>query len=63
MTRETYTLVEAAQRLGVSQAHIYGLAKNDELPFPVIRIGHRYLVPAEAFDRLIRTGEKEPAHQ
>jgi excisionase family DNA binding protein len=47
----TYTLTEAARRLGISRALAYEAANRGELP--VCRIGRRMLVPRAALLRLL----------
>jgi excisionase family DNA binding protein len=49
--RLTYTLTEAACRLGISRALAYEAAHRGELP--VCRIGRRLLVPRAALLRLL----------
>jgi excisionase family DNA binding protein len=49
--RLTYTLSEAAARLGISRALAYEAAHRGELP--VCRIGRRMLVPRAALARLL----------
>jgi excisionase family DNA binding protein len=49
--RLTYTLTEAAFRLGISRALAYEAAQRGELP--VCRIGRRVLVPRAALLRLL----------
>jgi hypothetical protein len=39
--------------LGMSQSRVYEAAKADRLPFPVIKIGTRYIVPTEPLARLL----------
>ncbi len=55
--RLTYTLTEAARRLGISRALAYEAAHRGELP--VCRIGRRMLVPRAALARLL--DQDEPA--
>ena len=50
-SRLTYTLTEAACRLGISRALAYEAAHRGELP--VCRIGRRMLVPRVALLRLL----------
>jgi excisionase family DNA binding protein len=50
----TYTLNEAARRLGISRALAYEAAQRGELP--VCRIGRRVLVPRAALLRLLEDG-------
>ena len=52
--RLTYTLNEAARRLGISRALAYEAAHRGELP--VCRIGRRLLVPRAALVRLLEDG-------
>ena len=52
--RLTYTLTEAARRLGISRALAYEAAHRGELP--VCRIGRRVLVPRAALLRLLEDG-------
>jgi excisionase family DNA binding protein len=54
--RLTYTLTEAAGRLGISRALAYEAAHRGELP--VCRIGRRMLVPRAALLRLL--GQDSP---
>ena len=49
--RQTYTLAEAARRLGISRTLAYEAANRGELP--VCRIGRRMLVPRAALARLL----------
>jgi excisionase family DNA binding protein len=49
--RLTYTLTEAATRLGISRALAYEAAHRGELP--MCRIGRRMLVPRAALIRLL----------
>ena len=48
-TRRTYSVVEAAQLLGVSRSTAYALAASGELP-GVIRVGRRVLVSRERLE-------------
>ena len=49
--RLTYTLTEAAARLGISRALAYEAAHRGELP--MCRIGRRMLIPRVALLRLL----------
>lgn len=51
VTRQTYTIVEAARILGISAWCAYELAKTGRLP--VIRLGHRRVVPRRALDKML----------
>ncbi len=44
----TYSVEEAARRIGVGKNVIYALAKAQKIP--VIRFGRRYIINAEMFD-------------
>jgi excisionase family DNA binding protein len=55
--RLTYTLNEAARRLGISRALAYEAANRGELP--VCRIGRRVLVPRAALLRLLEDAPSE----
>jgi excisionase family DNA binding protein len=55
--RLTYTLNEAARRLGISRALAYEAAHRGELP--VCRIGRRVLVPRAALLRLLEDGPSD----
>ena len=37
--------------LGVSQQSLYKWAKSGELPFPVVKVGQRIIVPRDAFEQ------------
>ena len=55
--RLTMTIPEVAKALGISKALAYDLAKRDELPVKVLRIGKkRLLVPRAAFERTLNEG-------
>lgn len=52
--RQTYTLPELFRILGISRPVGYELAKNDQLPVPVIRIGeYRSVVSRRAVEELL----------
>jgi len=48
----TYSVEEAAQRIGVGKNTIYALAKAKKIP--CIQIGRRYVINAEMFDAWFR---------
>ena len=52
--RLTYTLTEAARRLGISRALAYEAVNRGELS--VCRIGRRVLIPRAALLRLLEDG-------
>jgi predicted DNA-binding transcriptional regulator AlpA len=52
--RLTMTIPEVAKALGISRNLAYDLARRDELPVKVLRIGQkRILVPRIAFERVM----------
>ena len=48
----TYSVEEAAQRIGVGKNTIYALAKAKKIP--CIQIGRRYVINAQMFDDWFR---------
>jgi excisionase family DNA binding protein len=56
--RATLTVDEAGQRLGISRNHAYEAVRRGELP--ALRIGHRWLILAGPFERML-SGEQKPA--
>jgi excisionase family DNA binding protein len=59
--RKTMDLLEAARVLGIGKYAAYEAAARGEIP-GVFRIGQRYLVSREAFDRAIATGTITAGH-
>lgn len=57
--RQVYTMDETAQKLGISRNLCYELARRNELPVPVLRLGRRCLVPKAALDRVLGAEEGE----
>lgn len=53
--RHTYTVDEAAERLGIGRNAAYEAIKRGELP--ALRIGRRLVVPRAALDRLLSGAE------
>jgi excisionase family DNA binding protein len=49
--RQTLTVEEAGQKLGISRNSAYEAARKGEIP--TIRIGRLLLVPRAAFERLL----------
>jgi len=58
--RRTITIEQAGVMLGVSRALAYQMANNGQLP--VIRCGHRLLVPVKAFESMldVKTATDKP---
>ncbi len=57
LNRETASITEVADRLGIARSTAYELAASGRLPVPVIRLGRRMVVPRVALDRLL-AGER-----
>jgi excisionase family DNA binding protein len=55
ISRQTYTLEEAAKLLGVGRNQAYDAAKRGQIP--VLKIGRRLLVPKAALNRMLSGGE------
>jgi excisionase family DNA binding protein len=53
--RLTMTISEVAKALGISRGLAYELARRDELPVKVLRLGKRLLVPKAAFEKVLAT--------
>jgi excisionase family DNA binding protein len=54
----TMTIPEAARALGISRGLAYELAKRDELPVKVLRLGEkRMVVPRLALEELLSNGK------
>lgn len=47
----TYSVVEAAEALGVSKTTMYQLVKSEG--FPVIQIGKRMVIPIKSLERWV----------
>jgi excisionase family DNA binding protein len=56
-TRLTLTIAEAAAALGVSERHLYQLARDGRLP-GALRLGNRWLIPRRALERLLGQDEQ-----
>lgn len=50
-SKQTMSVTEAGERLGVSRNLAYEAARNGDIP--TIKIGKRLLVPIAAFERLL----------
>lgn len=51
--RQTLNLEPVGKILGISRPKVYELARRDELPVPVIKIGRRMVVSKRALDRVL----------
>ena len=57
----TYTVAEAAKRLGVSRGYAYELIRRGEFPAPTRTIGTRVLVLRDGLEAFIAGGAPAPA--
>lgn len=48
----TYTVDEAAQRIGLGRNTVYALVKAKKIP--AIQVGRRYVINAEMFDAWVK---------
>jgi predicted DNA-binding transcriptional regulator AlpA len=53
ISRETLNIETAGKMLGVSRAVAYELARRDQLPVPVIRLGRRMVVSKRALEEVL----------
>lgn len=51
--RPTATIEEVAQTFGIARSTAYDLAKRDELPVPVIKLGRRLVVSRDLLERVL----------
>lgn len=51
--RGTVDVPTAAAKIGVHKLTLYKQIREGEVPFPVIRVGRRLLIPTAALDRLL----------
>lgn len=51
--RETLGIEELARRLGINRSTAYQLARRNQLPVPVIRVGRRMVVSRHLLDQLL----------
>ena len=58
----TLTIPEVAELLGISRGLAYELAKRDELPVPVIKLGRRMVLSRRAVEALL-SGNSEAKHE
>lgn len=58
--RLTISVERAGEMLGISRPTAYKMARNDELPVPVIRIGRRLLVPLAPLEELLGIQNRTP---
>jgi excisionase family DNA binding protein len=51
--RQTLNIEDVAKRLGINRSTAYELARRDQLPVPVIRLGRRMVVSRHALETLL----------
>ena len=56
----TVDLMTAARALGIGRTKAYELAKHDEFPCPVIRVGEMYRIPTPGLLELLGATAEEP---
>ena len=54
--RDTLTLAELAERMGLGKTTAYQMAQKNELPIPALRIGREYRFSRRAFERWLDSG-------
>lgn len=57
--RLTMTIPEFAQATGISKNLAYSLAREDQLPIPVIKLGRRIVLSRRAVEKLLQ-GDGKP---
>ena len=57
--RQTINIEDVARRLGINRSTAYELARRNQLPVPVIRLGRRMVVSRHALDALL-AAQHEP---
>lgn len=55
----TMTIPEVAKALGISRGLAYDLARRNELPVPVIRLGKRMVLSRKAVEALLEADKPE----
>lgn len=51
---EVVAAKEVAQRTGLSVGAVYNAARAGNLPFPTFRVGKRFVIPREPFEKFLR---------
>lgn len=57
--RQTVSIEAAGKMLGIGRSVAYALARRDELPVPVIRVGRRMVVSKRALDDLLSAKKQD----
>ena len=58
--RQTINIGPCAQLLGINRSTAYDLARRDQLPIPVIRLGRRMVVSRRVLDQLLDGHDHSP---
>ncbi len=58
VTKQTFTVEEAAVQLGIGRNSAYEAARRGDIP--TIKIGKRILVPRAALERFLEASPREP---
>lgn len=56
---ETVDVETAARRIGISRGLAYQLARTNQFPVPVLRLGRRLLIPVASLDKLLGCSEEQ----
>lgn len=59
ISRETLNIEAAGKMLGISRAVAYELARRDQLPVPVIRLGRRMVVSKRALEEVLSARKED----
>lgn len=57
ISRETVNIETVGKVLGISRPVAYELARRDDLPVPVIRLGRRMVVSKAALQAVLQAGK------
>ena len=61
LQRDTLTIPQLAYRLSISESQAYELAKEGQLPFPVMRVGTSVRVSVRAYQQWLETHDYKEA--
>lgn len=61
VSRQTVNIETAGKMLGISRAVAYELARRDDLPVPVIRLGRRIVVSRRALEDVLSARKTDDA--
>lgn len=54
--RGTYTVAEAAQRLGMGESTLYRLLEDEDCPIKHLRLGRRIFISRSVIERMLEEG-------